>query len=71
VQREFNRRVAQLFQERGIAIANPQRTVLVHGGTGVARQDTVEPSASSGPQAAPPVDKPPVPEANTGKPAAQ
>jgi small-conductance mechanosensitive channel len=31
VQREFNRRVAQLFQERGIQIANPQRTVFVRG----------------------------------------
>ena len=29
VQREFNRRVANLFQARGIQIANPQRTVMV------------------------------------------
>ena len=29
VQREFNRRVADLFQARGIQIANPQRTVFV------------------------------------------
>jgi small-conductance mechanosensitive channel len=29
VQREFNRRVAELFQARGIQIANPQRTVFV------------------------------------------
>jgi small-conductance mechanosensitive channel len=32
VQREFNRRVAELFQARGIQIANPQRTVFVQGG---------------------------------------
>ncbi|MEW6339483.1 MAG: mechanosensitive ion channel domain-containing protein [Pseudomonadota bacterium] len=31
VQREFNRRVADLFQARGIQIANPQRTVFVRG----------------------------------------
>jgi small-conductance mechanosensitive channel len=32
VQREFNRRVADLFQARGIQIANPQRTVVVREG---------------------------------------
>jgi hypothetical protein len=32
VQREFNRRVAELFQARGIQIANPQRTVYVESG---------------------------------------
>jgi small-conductance mechanosensitive channel len=31
VQREFNRRVLDLFQQRGIEIANPQRSVLVRG----------------------------------------
>jgi small-conductance mechanosensitive channel len=29
IQREFNRRIADLFRERGIAIANPLRNVLV------------------------------------------
>ncbi len=29
IQREFNRRIAELFRERGIAIANPLRNVLV------------------------------------------
>jgi moderate conductance mechanosensitive channel len=71
VQREFNRRVAQLFQERGIAIANPQRTMLIRGDGGVAAPNDSEPATPSGSQAAPPVEKPPVPEANTGKPAAQ
>ncbi len=51
VQREFNRRVAQLFQERGIAIANPQRTVLIRGGNGGAAQDEGEPVAASTPEA--------------------
>jgi small-conductance mechanosensitive channel len=32
VQREFNRRVAEQFQARGIQIANPQRTVFVQSG---------------------------------------
>ncbi|WP_429317343.1 mechanosensitive ion channel domain-containing protein [Paraburkholderia sp. GAS448] len=31
VQREFNRRVLDLFQQRGIEISNPQRSVLVRG----------------------------------------
>jgi small-conductance mechanosensitive channel len=35
VQREFNRRVAELFQARGIQIANPQRTVFVESGAEV------------------------------------
>jgi small-conductance mechanosensitive channel len=35
VQREFNRRVAELFQARGIQIANPQRTVFVQSGAEV------------------------------------
>lgn len=34
VQREFNRRVADLFQERGISIANPQRSVLIRTDAG-------------------------------------
>ncbi|MGA7780621.1 MAG: mechanosensitive ion channel domain-containing protein, partial [Paraburkholderia sp.] len=78
VQREFNRRVAQLFQERGIAIANPQRTVLIHGDNGAAERNGGEPVPSSGTQVEPaaekpPVsetEKPPVSETDTGKPPA-
>lgn len=78
VQREFNRRVAQLFQERGIAIANPQRTVLIHGDKGAAERNGGEPVPSSGTQVEPaaekpPVsetEKPPVSETDTGKPPA-
>jgi small-conductance mechanosensitive channel len=29
VQREFNRRILDLFRARGIEIANPQRSVMV------------------------------------------
>ena len=53
VQREFNRRVAALFQERGIAIANPQRTVVVHGDPVGAVQNAGEPATSCKSQAAP------------------
>jgi moderate conductance mechanosensitive channel len=72
VQREFNRRVAKLFQERGIAIANPQRTVLFHGDKAAAPAvepgpDTRSPSVTPEAQAAPPVEKPPVPEASPSK----
>ena len=69
VQREFNRRVAALFRERGIAIANPQRTVLVHGDPVGAAQNTGEPAASCGSPAAPAEQTLPA-EANTGKPPA-
>ncbi|MDI9708964.1 hypothetical protein QM281_17825, partial [Acinetobacter baumannii] len=30
VQREFNRRIAETFRERGIRIANPQRSVVAY-----------------------------------------
>lgn len=65
VQREFNRRVAALFQERDIAIANPQRTVLVHGDPVGAAQNAGEPATSCGSQPTPPAA-----EASTGKPPA-
>jgi small-conductance mechanosensitive channel len=34
VQREFNRRILDRFTERGIAIANPQRSFVIFNGTG-------------------------------------
>jgi small-conductance mechanosensitive channel len=47
VQREFNRRVAQLFQERGIQIANPQRTVFVRGDGPTPPEEADEAAAGS------------------------
>jgi len=58
VQREFNRRVAQLFQERGIQIANPQRTVFVRGDGPTHPEEADEAAAGSAevnsPEAQPP-----------------
>ncbi|HEY2000257.1 mechanosensitive ion channel family protein [Paraburkholderia sp.] len=53
VQREFNRRVAELFQQRGIQIANPQRTVLIPGGAGAPVAAEQADSAANVPQAKP------------------
>jgi small-conductance mechanosensitive channel len=58
VQREFNRRVLDLFQARGIQIANPQRTVFVRGDAQAATAEPQEtaagdPLASEAPAAAP------------------
>ncbi|MGF6535894.1 small-conductance mechanosensitive channel [Paraburkholderia sp. GAS206C] len=59
VQREFNRRVAQLFQERGIQIANPQRTVFVRGDGATPPEAADEATGGSAevtaPEAQPPV----------------
>jgi small-conductance mechanosensitive channel len=68
VQREFNRRVAKLFQERGIAMANPQRSVLIRGD--VADKQGAEEPGVAGAQAAPAEQKAPVDEVGAGKPAA-
>lgn len=43
IQREFNRRIAEMFHERGIVIANPLRNVLVPGEGAKANGDAVEP----------------------------
>ncbi|WP_412024939.1 mechanosensitive ion channel family protein [Burkholderia cepacia] len=64
VQREFNRRIAETFRERGIRIANPQRSVVAyadgsrpagngesgsHDGNGNAAETAPRPPSSDGP----------------------
>ena len=51
VQREFNRRVAELFQARGIQIANPQRTVFVQSGAGMPGGTTDDDATADAPDA--------------------
>ena len=53
VQREFNRRVAELFQARGIQIANPQRTVFVESGARTPAGKTDDGGPGAGTQDAP------------------
>ncbi len=53
VQREFNRRVAELFQARGIQIANPQRTVFVESGSRMPGGKTDDGVPGAGTQDAP------------------
>jgi small-conductance mechanosensitive channel len=49
VQREFNRRIADQFRARGIAFANPQRTVMVPGdAAGVALRPEAREGAAAG-----------------------
>ncbi|AOJ41499.1 mechanosensitive ion channel protein [Burkholderia lata] len=65
VQREFNRRIAETFRERGIRIANPQRSVVAyadgsrpvvddengtHGGNGHAAEVTARPRSPAAPE---------------------
>ncbi|VWD16463.1 mechanosensitive ion channel family protein [Burkholderia contaminans] len=65
VQREFNRRIAETFRERGIRIANPQRSVVAyadgsrpvvddengtHGGNGHAAEVTARPPSPAAPE---------------------
>ncbi|VWC04045.1 mechanosensitive ion channel protein [Burkholderia lata] len=61
VQREFNRRIAETFRERGIRIANPQRSVVAYadgsqpvfngenGGNGHAAEPTARPPSPAEP----------------------
>jgi small-conductance mechanosensitive channel len=50
VQREFNRRILDLFRERGIEIANPQRSVLLTSAPGrVANAPDAAPAAAAHP----------------------
>jgi small-conductance mechanosensitive channel len=54
VQREFNRRILEQFQARGIAMANPQRSVLVQDGGARpqrARAGAATPAQSKAPDA--------------------
>ncbi|CAB3962740.1 mechanosensitive ion channel protein [Burkholderia cenocepacia] len=68
VQREFNRRIAETFRERGIRIANPQRSVVAyadgsrpvvddengtHGGSSRAAEVTARPPSPSAPERKP------------------
>lgn len=57
VQREFNRRIAVLFRERGIRIANPQRSVVAYedGSRPVAPEN----DENGGPTAGKPAAEPP------------
>ncbi|WP_414444465.1 mechanosensitive ion channel family protein [Burkholderia sp. 22PA0106] len=63
VQREFNRRIAETFRERGIRIANPQRNVLTresHDGAIPPDADPDTPAdKESGQAAGSPLDAPP------------
>ncbi|WP_175921488.1 mechanosensitive ion channel family protein [Burkholderia latens] len=69
VQREFNRRIAVMFRERGIWIANPQRSVVAYdptaqpvaAGNGDSRED-------GGNAGGPPAAEPPPPAAPAHKP---
>ncbi len=51
VQREFNRRIVDLFQQRGIEIANPQRSVLVQNGKALAARADAQQAAGKPPEA--------------------
>ncbi|WP_144152570.1 mechanosensitive ion channel family protein [Paraburkholderia sp. BCC1885] len=80
VQREFNRRVADLFQARGIQIANPQRTVVVREGAPVddakaedGKADAPQPDASEARASSDAADSPDAshgPQADPAAPAA-
>lgn len=63
VQREFNRRIAETFRDRGIRIANPQRNVLAreaHDGAIPEDADPATPAErESGKPAGAPADTPP------------
>jgi moderate conductance mechanosensitive channel len=51
VQREFNRRILDQFQARGIQIANPQRTVMVSGNDAAPGADSSAVNTSQAPPA--------------------
>jgi small-conductance mechanosensitive channel len=70
VQREFNRRVAELFQARGIQIANPQRSVLIKGEAGSASEKPDGETTPSGTQTTPGTQASSDRQANSGKPPA-
>ncbi|MBN3727800.1 mechanosensitive ion channel family protein, partial [Burkholderia sp. Ac-20379] len=63
VQREFNRRIAETFRERGIRIANPQRSVLTREANDGAIPENADPDTpaakESGKPAGSPADAPP------------
>ncbi|KWU25000.1 MULTISPECIES: mechanosensitive ion channel family protein [Burkholderia] len=68
VQREFNRRIAETFRERGIRIANPQRSVVAYadGSRPVGSDDNdARPDAQN---TAEPAARPPSPDAAERKP---
>ncbi|RQV23571.1 mechanosensitive ion channel protein [Burkholderia cenocepacia] len=68
VQREFNRRIAETFRERGIRIANPQRSVVAYadGSRSVGSDDNdARPDAQN---TAEPAARPPSPDAAERKP---
>ncbi|RQV28699.1 mechanosensitive ion channel protein [Burkholderia cenocepacia] len=68
VQREFNRRIAETFRERGIRIANPQRSVVAYadGSRPVGSDDNdARPDAQN---TAEPTARPPSPDAAERKP---
>ncbi|RQU94397.1 mechanosensitive ion channel protein [Burkholderia cenocepacia] len=68
VQREFNRRIAETFRERGIRIANPQRSVVAYadGSRPVGSDDNdARPDAQN---TAEPSARPPSPDAAERKP---
>ncbi|MCA8017064.1 mechanosensitive ion channel domain-containing protein [Burkholderia metallica] len=68
VQREFNRRIAETFRERGIRIANPQRSVIAYADGSRAGGDDENGSNGGNGHAAEPTARPPSPAAPARKP---
>ncbi|RKU03463.1 mechanosensitive ion channel protein [Burkholderia sp. Nafp2/4-1b] len=69
VQREFNRRIAVMFRERRIRIANPQRSVVAYdGGSRPAAPENRESTANGANAGGPPAAEPPPPAAPARKP---
>ncbi|WP_107309846.1 mechanosensitive ion channel domain-containing protein [Burkholderia metallica] len=68
VQREFNRRIAETFRERGIRIANPQRSVIAYADGSRADGDDENGSNGGNGHAAEPTARPPSPAAPARKP---
>ncbi|HEF5873037.1 TPA: mechanosensitive ion channel [Burkholderia cenocepacia] len=68
VQREFNRRIAQTFRERGIRIADPQRSVVAYAdGSRPVGNDANGPHPDT-PNGAEPATRPPSPDEAERKP---
>ncbi|AZQ54394.1 mechanosensitive ion channel domain-containing protein [Burkholderia cenocepacia] len=68
VQREFNRRIAETFRERGIRIANPQRSLVAYAdGSRPVGNDENDPQPDTR-NAAEPAARPPSPDAAERKP---
>ncbi|ABB12300.1 mechanosensitive ion channel domain-containing protein [Burkholderia lata] len=68
VQREFNRRIAETFRERGIRIANPQRSVVAYAdGSRPVVDDEIGSNGDNG-HAAEPAARPPSPAEPARKP---